>query len=71
MLRKWTPEEDGRLLKLVAAGKSPFVIAKEFKKTVAAVLGRIATLKKRQNIPLAENRIQTDEGHRMNADAGN
>jgi Myb-like DNA-binding protein len=42
---KWTPEEDKRLLKLQAAGKSSFLIAAELRRSVGAVHGRLSLLK--------------------------
>src|ERR1700730_17106713 len=42
---KWTPEEDKRLLKLRAAGKSSFLIAAELRRSVGAVQGRLSILK--------------------------
>jgi DNA-binding NarL/FixJ family response regulator len=47
-LRKWTAEEERRLLELCAAGKSPYSIGKEFKRTESAILNRIHILKKRE-----------------------
>jgi Myb-like DNA-binding domain len=46
--RKWTEEDDTRLIELRAAGKPPAVIAKELKRTEAAVVSRIGILKKRE-----------------------
>jgi hypothetical protein len=46
--RKSTEEEDQRLLELRAAGKPPILIAKELNRTEAAVLGRMAVLKRRE-----------------------
>jgi DNA-binding NarL/FixJ family response regulator len=45
-LRKWTPEEDEKLLELKAAGKSLRIIAKELNRTQAAVDSRTDRLKK-------------------------
>jgi DNA-binding NarL/FixJ family response regulator len=44
--RKWTPEEDGKLLELKAAGKSLSVIARELDRTQAAIDSRTNLLKK-------------------------
>ncbi len=44
--RKWTAEEDDRLLELKAAGKSLSVIAKELNRSQAAVDSRIHRLKR-------------------------
>jgi hypothetical protein len=44
--RKWTPEEDGKLLELKAAGKSLSFIAKELNRTQAAIDSRASGRKK-------------------------
>ena len=46
--RKWTEKDDARLVELSGAGKPPAVIAKELKRTEAAVVGRFGILKKRE-----------------------
>jgi hypothetical protein len=46
--RKWTEKDDTRLVELSGAGKPPAVIAKELKRTEAAVVGRFGILKKRE-----------------------
>ena len=40
----WTPDEDKRLLELKGAGKATAVIAKELKRTEAAVIARTGVL---------------------------
>jgi DNA-binding NarL/FixJ family response regulator len=45
-LRKWTPEEDGKLLELKASGKSLRIIAEKLNRTQAAVDSRTHLLKK-------------------------
>jgi hypothetical protein len=46
--RKWTEEDDLRLLALRAEGKATAVIMKELGRSEAAVLQRIAILEKRE-----------------------
>lgn len=54
--RKWTAEEDQRLLTLKATRKPIAVIAKEFERTETAVRDRLLVLKKRgAGIPVEEN----------------
>ena len=47
--QRWTQEDDRRLLEMRTAGKSPAVIAKELKRTEAAVVGRVSVLKWRKS----------------------
>ena len=49
--KKWTPDEDKRLLELQAAGKSNFLIAAELRRSTGAVFGRLSVLKARENFP--------------------
>jgi DNA-binding NarL/FixJ family response regulator len=49
--KKWTPDEDKRLLELQAAGKSNFLIAAELRRSSGAVSGRLSVLKARQSFP--------------------
>ena len=50
--RKWTPEEDEKLLELKAAGKSLSVIAEKLNRTQAAVDSRTDRLKKMKSTSL-------------------
>ena len=45
--KKWTPEEDKRLLELQAAGKSNVSIAVALRRSIGSVLGRLFVLKVR------------------------
>jgi hypothetical protein len=45
--RRWTTEDDERLLELTAAGKRTIPIGKELHRSEPAVIQRIAILKKR------------------------
>ena len=49
--KKWTLDEDKRLLELQAAGKSNFLIAAELRRSSGAVYGRLSVLKARQSFP--------------------
>jgi DNA-binding NarL/FixJ family response regulator len=49
--KKWTPDEDKRLLEFQAAGKSNFLIAAELRRSTGAVFGRLSVLKARENFP--------------------
>ena len=56
--RKWTDEDERLLLELKAAGKRLAFIAKELRRTEAAVIARLVILKKREkegllNLPVA------------------
>lgn len=63
--RKWTDEEDQRLLTLRATRKPIAVIAKEFERTETAVRDRLLVLKKRgARIPVEENPQQSPPGRR-------
>jgi DNA-binding NarL/FixJ family response regulator len=44
---KWTPDDDGRLLELKAAGKSDRMIALALRRSEQSVSGRLYTLKVR------------------------
>jgi hypothetical protein len=46
--KKWTPDDDKRLLELQAAGKSNFLIAAELRRSVGAVYGRLSVLKAKE-----------------------
>jgi hypothetical protein len=46
--RKWTKAEDDQLLALMAEGKSTAVVAKEIRRSEAAILQRAAFLKQRE-----------------------
>jgi hypothetical protein len=48
LIKRWTDEEDQRLLELKRAGKMVWVIAKEFGRTESAVSARLVILKKRE-----------------------
>jgi DNA-binding CsgD family transcriptional regulator len=61
---KWTPEEDKRLLKLKAAGKSSFLIAAELRRSVGAVHGRLSLLKAIERFASNSNAIQPTPGRR-------
>jgi hypothetical protein len=43
--KKWTPDEDKRLLQLKAAGKSNISIAAALRRSIGSVHGRLAILK--------------------------
>jgi hypothetical protein len=45
--KKWTPEEDGRLLELKAAGKPYSVIGVELGRTTGSIMGRLSVLNTR------------------------
>jgi DNA-binding NarL/FixJ family response regulator len=46
--KRWTPEEDKRLLELQAAGKSNVSIAAALRRSIGSVLGRLSILKVRE-----------------------
>jgi hypothetical protein len=46
--RGWTPEEDSQLLVEKEAGKSTPAIAKTLNRTESSILGRLVTLKRRE-----------------------
>jgi hypothetical protein len=46
--RPWTEEDDKRLAEMKAAGKQPVLIAKELKRTEAAIVARTGILKQRE-----------------------
>jgi DNA-binding NarL/FixJ family response regulator len=46
--KRWTPEEDKRLLELQAAGKSNVSIAAALRRSIGSVLGRLSVLKVRE-----------------------
>jgi hypothetical protein len=48
MIKRWTDEEDQRLLELKRAGKMVWVIAKELGRTESAVSARLVVLKQRE-----------------------
>jgi Myb-like DNA-binding domain len=54
----WTPEEDQRLLEMTAAGRKPVVIAKELKRTEAAVLTRLYKLQRHARDPPNEEAVK-------------
>ena len=49
--KKWTADEDKRLLQLQAAGKSNFLIAAVLRRSTEAVLGRLSILKAKEYFP--------------------
>jgi hypothetical protein len=61
---KWMPEEDKRLLKLQAAGKSSFLIAAELRRSVGAVHGRLSVLKAIESFASNSNAIRPTPGRR-------
>ncbi len=48
--RRWTREDDERLLELMASGKLPIQIGKELGRSTPAIIQRIALLKKREEL---------------------
>jgi hypothetical protein len=48
--RRWTEEDDERLLELKAAGKHTNMIGKELRRSEPAVIQRIAILKRRAHL---------------------
>jgi hypothetical protein len=44
----WTPEDDRRLMAMVEAGVDKAMIARKLKRTVAAIISRLAKLRRLQ-----------------------
>jgi hypothetical protein len=60
--RVWTEQEDGKLLKLRAAGRSLISISNTFKRTVSAVDGHLAKLQARVSLQMDNSpRQPTDQ----------
>jgi DNA-binding NarL/FixJ family response regulator len=57
--KKWTPEEDKRLLELQAAGKSNFSIAAGLRRSVQAVLGHFSILRARERLIASSDTTQS------------
>ena len=60
--RVWTEQEDGKLLELLAAGRSLISISNTLKRTVSAVDGRLAKLQARVSLQMDNSpRQPTDQ----------
>ena len=58
MVRRWTVAEDAQLRKMRASRKPASVIAKELKRTEAAIVSRKAFLDRREDAPKTDNTLR-------------